>query len=135
MNPKTSAARKPAAAYVRMSSKQQEKSPAEQRQEISRLAAREGYRIVAWFSDEAITGNSSQIRRPGLAALLSAANAGDFSTLLAWHTNRISREDPLKALAFFDQLRDAGVERTQPICRCTGASISSDSRRTTPRPS
>jgi hypothetical protein len=39
-----------------MSGRQQDKSPAEQRAEITKLAAREGCSIVAWYTDEAITG-------------------------------------------------------------------------------
>jgi len=98
-----------AAAYIRMSGRQQDKSPAEQRAEITKLAAREGCSIVEWFTDEAITGDSSTSSRPGLAALLQGAQAGTFQLLLAWHTNRISREDPMDAIVFYNQLRKAGV--------------------------
>ena len=48
----------PAAAYIRMSGRQQDKSPAEQRSEITKLATREGCQVVEWFTDEAITGDS-----------------------------------------------------------------------------
>ena len=65
--------------------------------------------VVEWFTDEAITGDSSTDARPGLAALLSAAKAGKFKLVLAWHTNRISREDPMDAIVFYNQLRKAGV--------------------------
>ncbi|NLE37626.1 MAG: recombinase family protein, partial [Pirellulaceae bacterium] len=99
----------PAAAYVRMSGRHQDKSPAEQRTEITKLAKREGCNIVEWFSDEAITGDSSTDARPGLAALLSAAKAGRFKLVLAWHTNRLSREDPMDAIVFYNKLRKAGV--------------------------
>src|SRR5208282_1409339 len=88
----------PAAAYIRMSGRTQDKSPAEQRTEITKLATREGFAIVEWFTDEAITGDSS-----------TAAKAGKFKTVLAWHTNRISREDPMDAVVFYNQLRRAGV--------------------------
>ena len=93
----------PAAAYIRMSGRQQDKSPAEQRSEITKLATREGSHIVEWFTDEAITGDSSTDARAGLAALLSAAKAGKFKLVLAWHTNRISREDPMDAIGFYNQ--------------------------------
>jgi site-specific DNA recombinase len=98
-----------AAAYVRMSGRQQDKSPAEQRAEIVKLAARENCRIVEWFSDEAITGDSTADERPGLAALLAGAKAGKFTVVLAWHTNRISREEPMDAIVFYNQLRKAKV--------------------------
>jgi DNA invertase Pin-like site-specific DNA recombinase len=99
----------PAAAYIRMSGRQQDKSPAEQRAEITKLATREGFSIVEWFTDEAITGDSSIEARFGLAALLTAAKAGAFKVVLAWHTNRVSREDPMDAIVFYNQLRKAGV--------------------------
>jgi len=99
----------PAAAYIRMSGKGQEKSPAEQKTEITKLATREGFQVVEWCTDEAITGNSTTDERPGLLALLTAAKAGAFKVVLAWHTNRISREDPMDAVVFYNQLRKAGV--------------------------
>jgi DNA invertase Pin-like site-specific DNA recombinase len=92
-----------------MSGTRQDKSPAEQRVEITKLATREGFEIVEWFTDEAITGDSSTETRAGLAALLAAAKAGKFKVVLAWHTNRISREDPMDAVVFYNQLRKAGV--------------------------
>jgi DNA invertase Pin-like site-specific DNA recombinase len=99
----------PAAAYIRMSGRLQDKSPKEQRAEIAKLAAGEGYRVVEWLSDEAITGDSTTDDRPGLAALLAGAKAGKFKVVLAWHTNRITREDPMDAIVFYNQLRKAGV--------------------------
>ena len=99
----------PAGAYIRMSGDRQEKSPAQQRVEITKLAKHEGFAIVEWQTDEAITGNTTTEDRPGLAALLAAAKAGKFRTVLALHTNRISREDPMDAVVFYNQLRKAGV--------------------------
>jgi DNA invertase Pin-like site-specific DNA recombinase len=99
----------PAAAYIRMSGRQQEKSPDEQRAEITKLATREGFSVVEWFADEAITGDSSTEDRAGLAAMLNAAKAGKFKVIVAWHTNRISREDPMDAIVLYNQLRKAGV--------------------------
>ena len=80
MSRKPSRSQTPAAAYIRMSGRQQDKSPAEQRAEISKLAA-----------------------------LLAGARAGKFTVVLAWHTNRISREDPMDAIGFYNKLRKAGV--------------------------
>ena len=73
----------PAAACIRMSGRTQDKSPAEQAAEITRLAVREGCQVVDWFTDEAITGDSSTSSRPGLAALLHGAQAGAFKVVLA----------------------------------------------------
>ena len=112
----------PAAAYIRMSGRQQDKSPAEQRVEITKLAVREGFAIVEWYTDEAISGDTSTANRPGLASLLCAAKAGTFKMVLAWHTNRISREDPMDAVVFYNQLRRAGVG----LWTCCEAAISLD---------
>lgn len=100
-----------AGAYIRMSGREQEKSPAEQREEIAKLALQAGYHIAHdnWFIDEAITGDSTTKQRPGLAALLEAARANRFTVVLAWHTNRISRENPMDANEFYNKLRKAGV--------------------------
>ena len=59
-----------AAQYVRMSSGKQERSPAQQRAEIRRLAKAEGCEIVAKFEDQAITGDSGPEKRPGFRAML-----------------------------------------------------------------
>lgn len=104
----------PAAAYIRMSDRQQDKSPAEQRDEITKLAAREGFQIVDWFADEAITGDSTTDERPGLAALAAGAKASKFKAILAWHSNRLSREEPMDAIVFYNQLRKASVG----LCTC-----------------
>ena len=98
-----------AAGYIRMSGKGQDKSPAEQRAEIAKLAAREGLQVVEWFEDHAISGDSGTAERSGLADMLAAAKAGRFKILLAWHTNRISRESPMDALPIYNALRKAGV--------------------------
>ena len=51
---------------------------------------------------------------PSWRRLLAAAQAGKFRTVLAWHTNRLSREDPMDAIVFYNQLRKAGVN----VCTC-----------------
>lgn len=50
-----------AVGYIRMSSDKQEASPTQQRQEVTALAKRDGYRIIRWYIDE------------GVSALLTAA--------------------------------------------------------------
>lgn len=55
-------AKSAAVAYVRMSSDKQEASPQQQRQEIERLTQRRGYRIIRWYSDEAVSGDATEKR-------------------------------------------------------------------------
>lgn len=107
-----------AAGYIRMSGRQQDKSPQEQKEEILKLAAKERCEVVGWFCDEAITGDSSTDERPGLAALQAGAKAGEFSVVLAWHSNRVSREDAMDALVFYNTLRKC---RIKLITCCEGS--------------
>ncbi len=108
----------PAAVYIRHSSGKQDKSPAEQRVEIDKLAARHGCQIVERFDDAAVTGDSDSGERPGLADLLTAAKAGAFKVVLLWHTNRLTREHPMDGIALYNVLRKAGVGL---ISCCEGA--------------
>jgi len=103
------AKREPAASYVRMSSAKQDRSPAQQRAEIAKLAAAQGYEVAIWQTDEAVTGDSGPDERPGFRRLLEAAKAGRFKVLLAWNLDRIGRFDSIDAGRWLSQLRDAGV--------------------------
>ncbi len=58
-----------AAGYIRMSSGRQERSPAQQKGEITKLAKAEACKVALWFSDEAITGDSGPEQRPGFRSL------------------------------------------------------------------
>jgi len=98
----------PAGSYIRMSGDNQERSPEQQAAELRRLAQREGLEIVEAFADPAICGDSGIEERPGLAALLQAVKAGRVKAVLVWHTNRLSRQDPMDALELYNVLRKAG---------------------------
>jgi len=52
----------PAVIYLRMSNSVQEKSIPEQRIEVERYAADNGYRIVREYVDEAISGDAATYR-------------------------------------------------------------------------
>jgi DNA invertase Pin-like site-specific DNA recombinase len=99
----------PAATYIRHSSGKQEKSPAEQRVELDKLATKHGCQIVQRYDDAAVTGDSDSGERSGLADLLAGAKSGKFKVVLIWHTNRLTREHPMDAIALFNVLRKAGV--------------------------
>ena len=47
---------KPAVGYIRMSTDQQQDSPARQRRDIEALAKRLGYHIIDWYEDHGLTG-------------------------------------------------------------------------------
>jgi DNA invertase Pin-like site-specific DNA recombinase len=98
----------PAARYIRMSGDHQERSPEQQAAELARLAQREGLEILQDFSDPAVCGDSGTDQRPGLAGLLQAVKTGRVKAVLVWHTNRLSRQDPMDALELYNVLRKAG---------------------------
>ncbi len=73
---------KTAVAYVRMSSDKQEASPNQQREEIIKLAKREGYRIIRWYTDKAISGDATE-KRVQFQQMIQDAEAGEFAAVLA----------------------------------------------------
>ena len=106
-----------AAGYIRMSGDHQERSPAQQKAELTALAKREGLEVVAWFDDAATSGDTGADERPGLARMLAAAEAGDFEVLLLWDSDRLSRRTPLAAAADVYRLQCADVEMLTPSGR------------------
>ena len=111
-----------AAGYIRMSSGKQERSPAQQKGEINKLAKVERCRVDLWFSDEAITGDSGPEQRPGFRDLLEAAERGEFEVLLVENGDRIGRFDSLAGAAFYNRLRAAGIR----IVTCSDGEIDLD---------
>ena len=85
----------PSAAYIRMSNAKQERSPAQQKAEITKLAEREGCRIDHWFQDDAITGDSGLLQQPDFRRMLEAAQEGKYECLLACDQDRIGRFDSI----------------------------------------
>lgn len=66
---------KPAVAYIRMSSDQQEDSPGRQRGEIEMIAAKGGCEILRWYEDHGLTGTTSK-NRPQFQQLLKDPKQG-----------------------------------------------------------
>lgn len=100
---------KPAVGYIRMSSDQQQDSPARQRKDIQALADRAGYRIVCWYEDHGLTGTESSNRKD-FQKLLVDAKSGSFCAVLLSEQSRMSREDVFDAMVHWKLLRDAGVK-------------------------
>ncbi|HVN46914.1 MAG TPA: recombinase family protein [Steroidobacteraceae bacterium] len=79
-----------AALYARYSTATQSKdSVTDQLRVCERLAEREGFQVVARFSDAAISGGTA--RRAGYAALLAAARREEFEIILAEDSSRLWR--------------------------------------------
>lgn len=102
------ATRKRAAAYVRMSTERQDKSPERQRQQIEALASQKNYEIVQWYEDQGMRGWDTS--RPAYQDLLRDARAGHFEVIVADELSRLTR---LNTLNFFSQfaapLSEAGI--------------------------
>jgi site-specific DNA recombinase len=80
---------------------------ATQRADIESYARREGHEIVAWFSDEGISGGTPN--RPGLMDLISHGAAGEFQGMLIAKMDRLSR-DLMMQLWIEKELLKADVE-------------------------
>jgi site-specific DNA recombinase len=79
-----------AALYGRYSTdKQSNFSVEDQLRVCERLAEREGFAIVARFSDAAISGGTT--KRPEYQAMLAAARRGEFGVIIAEDASRLWR--------------------------------------------
>jgi DNA invertase Pin-like site-specific DNA recombinase len=61
-----------------------------QRAAIAAEVERRGWTVVAWHSDEGISGGKGVEHRPGLAAAIDAVQSGQAAALLAAKLDRIS---------------------------------------------
>jgi DNA invertase Pin-like site-specific DNA recombinase len=105
---KENGSRTPAVAYVRMSSERQEASPAQQRAEIEKYAKAQGYDILRWYVDEAISGDATE-RRQQFQRMIADAERRDFEAILCWDQDRFGRFDSIEAGRWIYPLRKAGI--------------------------
>jgi site-specific DNA recombinase len=99
----------PTVAYLRRSTSKQEKSLDDQRSEIERYAAANGYRIVRWYQDDGISGDATECREGFLSLHKAACNGRDFDVILVWDQDRFGRFDSMEAGYWIHPLRKAGV--------------------------
>lgn len=96
-----------AAIYARYSSSAQNDASIEQQiAECEQYAQANKLTVVARYDDRAISGRSD--KRPGFQRLLRAADRHEFQVLLAYKSNRISR-NMQSALNYEQRLANAGV--------------------------
>lgn len=100
---------KRAAIYARFSSDlQQDRSIEDQFALCRSFAAREGFSVVAEYSDRARSG-ASVFGRDGLLAMVDAARAGQFDTMIVEALDRLSRDqEDLSGL--YKRMQFAGVD-------------------------
>ncbi|MDP9315133.1 MAG: recombinase family protein [Chloroflexota bacterium] len=79
-----------------------------QRQQTAAYAAAFGLQVVATFADEGISGTKDLADRPQLAAAISAAQRGEYTTLIVPAIDRLARRAGL-LLSIWDELEAAGV--------------------------
>lgn len=86
--------------------------------ECETLAARNGWNVECTYIDQRASGASAS--RPGLNALWSAIDAGEFQAVVVKDYSRLSRETALLR-AFIEKFKAAGVRlivvdyETQPV--------------------
>jgi DNA invertase Pin-like site-specific DNA recombinase len=100
----------PVAAYLRMSSDDQEGSIEQQRREILAFAGGK-YRIVAWYVDEGKSGSKDQEKRVAFRQMILDSAQGEFRAVLCWKTNRFGRLDSQEGAADKRTLRKNGVHQ------------------------
>ena len=83
----------PAAAYLRMSSDDQATSIEQQRKDVKAYAERQGYRIVAWYVDEGLSGSKDTEKRIQFNRLLADCSKNIFKVILCWDHKRFTREE------------------------------------------
>lgn len=94
--------------YLRMSTEEQEDSIEGQRRELKKYAAKSGYRIVAEYVDEGISGDATE-KRLEFQRMIADCGSKRFDIILAWDQDRFGRFDPLEAGYWIKPMRDAGV--------------------------
>jgi DNA invertase Pin-like site-specific DNA recombinase len=79
-----------------------------QRQDCERLAKRNGWKVVATFTDNDISAYSGK-RRPEYRQLLDALAAKTVSALVVWHPDRLHRS-PVELEEFIDVIEQTGAK-------------------------
>jgi DNA invertase Pin-like site-specific DNA recombinase len=95
------------ALYLRVSTLEQDVT--NQRGELEAVAQRHGWRIVAVFSDNGVSGAKGRADRPGLDELMKAVARRDVDMVAAWSVDRLGRS--LQGLLeILVELRAKGVD-------------------------
>jgi site-specific DNA recombinase len=107
----TATALKPAVGYLRRSTDRQEQSLGDQETALRRYAETHGFEILRLYTDDAISGTSTDARKAFLKLLDDAqSERRDFRTVLVYDIKRFGRVDTDEAGHHRYLLRKSGVE-------------------------
>src|SRR2546422_1386599 len=108
---RAAAALRPAVGYLRRSTDRQEQSLGDQRSAIERYAQEHGFGVLRFYTDDAVSGTSTNGRKAFLHLLKDAeSDARDFRTVLVYDIKRFGRVDTDEAGHYRYLLRKQGVE-------------------------
>src|SRR5262245_24307749 len=118
MRPRSSSSRvdaptRRAVAYVRRSTDRQDQSIGDQRRAIESFAEQNGFEVLTWYQDDAISGTSVDAR-DGFKKMLADARAPGrgWTHVLVFDVSRFSRGDLDEAGHLRYEFRRVGVEVT-----------------------
>jgi DNA invertase Pin-like site-specific DNA recombinase len=77
------------ALYLRASTKEQ--NVANQHRELTAVAKRHGWKVVAEFADKGISGAKGRDKRPGFDQLMKAVTRREIDMVAAWSVDRLGR--------------------------------------------
>src|SRR5262249_32913131 len=100
-----------AVGYLRRSSDSETQSTSipDQRKAVEQYAREKGYRILRWYTDDAISGDDTKRREAFLRMTSDAQHLGDFAAILCWDRKRFGRFDSIEYGFYVFPLRQAGV--------------------------
>ena len=98
---------KKVAIYARVSTDSQ--TVENQLQELHAVAQRNGWTVVAVFTDEGISGAKGREKRPGFDALLTGVARKDFDMIACWSVDRLGRSLP-HLVGFLGEIQAKGVD-------------------------
>jgi len=81
---------KTAAIYARVSTRNGQTTE-NQLRELRAVAKRHGWKVVATYTDDGISGAKGRDKRPGLDALLKGVARREFEVVAAWSVDRLGR--------------------------------------------
>lgn len=99
-----------AVGYARRSTDMQERSIPDQKAYVEKWARENGYRILRWYVDDAISGTSVKGRVAFEKMIAAAENGRDFGAILCYDISRFSRGGTNETGYYLHRLQMAGVE-------------------------